>query len=34
MDLTNCPILNPDNLQNEVTMPSTNGAGFYRLKMR
>lgn len=30
--LTNCPVLNLDNLQDEVAMPSTNGAGFYRLK--
>jgi len=32
MDMTNIPVLNPDNLQYAVTIPSTNGAGFYRLK--
>jgi hypothetical protein len=31
-DVTNCPVLDPDNLQNEVMMSATNGAGFYRLK--
>lgn len=29
---TNCPHLNPDTLQDEVMIPSTNAAGFYRLK--
>lgn len=31
-DTTNCPILDLDNLQDEVTVPSTNSTGFYRLK--
>jgi hypothetical protein len=31
-NMTNSPALNLSNLQNEVTLPSTNGTGFYRLK--
>jgi hypothetical protein len=31
-DLTNQPILNLTNLQNEVTLPFSGGVGFYRLK--
>lgn len=31
-NITNSPALNLSNLQNEVELPSTNGAGFYRLK--
>ena len=29
--LTNLPALNFSNLQNEVTIPATNGAGYFRL---
>jgi hypothetical protein len=32
-NITNSPVLNLSNLQNEVELPSTNGTGFYRLKM-
>jgi hypothetical protein len=31
-DLSNTPILNLTNLQNEVTLPFSGGEGFYRLK--
>jgi hypothetical protein len=31
VDVTNTPILNLTNLQNEVTLPLTNGSIFYRL---
>jgi hypothetical protein len=31
-DLTNAPALNLTNLQNQVTLPPSNGSGFYRLK--
>ena len=31
-DVTNSPVLNQSDLQNEVMLPSTNSAGFYRLK--
>lgn len=30
-DVTNMPVLNLTNLQDEVTLPLTNGSGFYRL---
>jgi hypothetical protein len=30
-DLTNTPVLDLTNLQDEVTLPATNGSGFYRL---
>ena len=30
-DVTNMPVLNLTNLQEEVTLPLTNGSGFYRL---
>jgi photosystem II stability/assembly factor-like uncharacterized protein len=30
-DVTNTPVLNLTNLQEEVTLPATNGSGFYRL---
>ena len=31
-DVTNPPVLNLTNVQNEVTLPSSGGGGFYRLK--
>ena len=31
-DLTNTPILNLTNLQNEVTLPFSGGDAFFRLK--
>ena len=31
-DMTNSPVMNLDNLHNQVTLPSANSAGFYRLK--
>jgi hypothetical protein len=31
-DVTNPPVLNLTNLQNEVTLPMHAGSGFYRLK--
>ena len=31
-DMTNTPVLNLANLQNEVVVSPTNGSGFYRLK--
>ena len=31
-DVTNVPVLNLTNLQNQVTLPSSNASGFYRLK--
>jgi hypothetical protein len=31
-DVTNPPVLNLTNLQNEVTLPMHAGCGFYRLK--
>ena len=31
-DVTNEPVLNLTNLQNEVILPPTNSSGFYRLK--
>jgi hypothetical protein len=31
VDLTNAPVLNLTNLQEEVTLPLTNGSGYYRL---
>jgi hypothetical protein len=30
-DATNMPVLNLTNLQDELTLPLTNGSGFYRL---
>jgi hypothetical protein len=30
--VTNPPVLNLTNLQNEVTLPMAAGSGFYRLK--
>ncbi len=32
IDLTNVPILNFSNLQNQITLPQSDGNGFYRLK--
>jgi hypothetical protein len=32
IDVTNPPVLNLTNLQNEVTLPMSSGSGFYRLK--
>jgi len=31
-DVTNVPVLNLTNLQNQVTLPASGGSGFYRLK--
>jgi hypothetical protein len=31
-DVTNTPVLNLTNLQDEVTLPMPAGSGFYRLK--
>jgi hypothetical protein len=31
-DVTNAPVLNLTNLQNEVTLSPSNSSGFYRLK--
>ena len=31
-DVTNPPVLNLTNLQNQVTLPLSGGSGFYRLK--
>ena len=31
-DVTNPPVLNLTNLQNQVTLPSSGSSGFYRLK--
>jgi hypothetical protein len=32
-DVTNTPVLNLTNFQNEVILPPTGSSGFYRLKM-
>jgi hypothetical protein len=32
MPVTNPPVLNLTNLQNQVTLPLSGGSGFYRLK--
>jgi hypothetical protein len=31
-DVTNAPVLNPANLQNEMVLSPSNSSGFYRLK--